>query len=64
MRDRSGAKPLCELILELRPQRLICGFIDEREKERLCAAGVDIRLGSCAYSVDELVTSFASLPRA
>ena len=63
-RDRSGAKSLCELILELKPRKLICGFIGEPEKEKLRAAGIDVRLGSCNCPVDELVTSFSTLPKA
>ena len=63
-RDESGAKLLCDLILELKPGRLICGFIDELEKEKLRAAGTDVRIGSCSCSVGELVTSFSALPNA
>jgi hypothetical protein len=62
-RDRSGAKSLCELILELRPERLICGFIDQPLLQLLRAGGVDVRLGSCACSVDDLVSSFSVLPK-
>ena len=63
-RDRTGAKPVCELILEFQPRQCICGFIDETEKHKLRAAGIDVRLGSCNCSVDELVASFSSLPKA
>ncbi len=63
-RDRSGAKPLCELILELKPRQLICGFISKPEWKLLRAAGIDIRLGSCSCPVDELVAGFHSLPQA
>ena len=60
--DRSGANAMCDLILELKPRHLICGFIDEPERQRLLAAGIDIRLGSCNCPVDELVASVSSLP--
>jgi hypothetical protein len=30
----------------------------------LRAAGIDVRLGSCSCPVDELVTSFSTLPPA
>jgi len=63
-RDRSGAKSLCDLILELKPGGLVCGFICETEKRRLCDAGVDVRLGSCSCSIDELFVRFHDLPRA
>ena len=63
-RDRAGASLACDFVLELKPRRLICGFIGEPEKEKLRAAGIDVRLGSCNCSVDDLVTSFTSLPRA
>lgn len=63
-RDRSGAKSMCDLLLELKPGQIICGFIGEPEKQRLRAAGIDVRVGSCICPVDELVASFAALPQA
>jgi predicted Fe-Mo cluster-binding NifX family protein len=62
--DRNSADLACDFVLKLKPRRLICGFIGEPEKEKLRAAGIDVRLGSCNCSVDYLVTSFTSLPRA
>ena len=62
--DRSSAKPAYKLILKLQPRHLICGFIGGSEKKILSAAGIDIRLGSCSCSVDELVNSFSTLPKA
>lgn len=61
-RDRSGG--ICDLLLALTPARVVCGFIAVPEKKRLRAAGIDVRLGSCSCSVDELVASFSSLPMA
>ncbi len=55
---------LCDLILAARPARVICGFIGDAEKQRLRAVGIDVRLGSCACSVEELVTSFDLLAAA
>lgn len=63
-RDRNDATPICDLILQLGPTRLICGFIDDAAKERLSAAGIDVRLGSCSCSIAELVAGFHDLPRA
>jgi len=63
-RDRSGAKPLCDLILELKPRALICSFVGEAEKQKLRGAGIDVRLGSCSCSIDELLAAFQSLPPA
>lgn len=63
-RDQSGAKLLCDLILELKPRRLICGFIDEPEKQKLRAVGIDVRIGSCSCPLDELVASSSALPKA
>ncbi len=63
-RDRSGAKSISDLLLELKARQLVCGFIDEPAKKKLRAAGVDVRLGSCSYPVDELVASFSKLPKA
>jgi hypothetical protein len=62
--DRSDAKSLCDLILGLKPGALVCGFIAETEKQRLRGAGIDVRLGSCSSSIDELLAGFHSLPRA
>lgn len=62
--DCTDAKSMCDLILELRPGRIICGFIVEPELQKLSAAGIDVRLGSCSCPVDELVSGFHSLPRA
>lgn len=58
------AKHLADLILESNAAQLICGFIPEAERTRLSAAGIDVRLGSCACDVDELVVEFSNLPRA
>ncbi len=58
------ADGLCEVVLASRSDRLICGFIAEPEKRRLRVAGVDIRLGACTCSVDELVAQFGGLPKA
>ena len=63
-RVRSDAKSMCDLLLELEPSHVICGFIAEPEKQRLRAAGIDVRLGSCNCPIDELVTSFSTLPKA
>lgn len=63
-RDRSGTKSMCDLLLELKPGQVICGFIGEYENQRLRAAGIDVRLGSCNCPVDELITSFSTLPEA
>ena len=62
--DGSDAESLCDLILTLNPSALVCGFIGETQKQRLREAGIDIRLGSCSNSIDELFAEFHSLPRA
>jgi predicted Fe-Mo cluster-binding NifX family protein len=64
LHDCYGEKSLCELIIDLKPERVICGFIDQPEKQCLRAAGFDVRLGSCSCSIDELVASYSSLPKA
>jgi hypothetical protein len=63
-RDRSGEKSMCDLLLELKPARIICGFVGGPEKQRIRAAGIDVRLGSCSCPIGELVSSFPSLPPA
>ena len=62
--DRSGAKSMCDLLLDLKPGQVICGFIGEPEKQKLRAAGIDVRVGSCSCSIDELVASFSGFPEA
>jgi len=62
--ERSHAKSMCDLILKLRPTRIICGFIDDPETERLRSAGIDVRLGACTTSIDDLVSSFSMLSKA
>jgi hypothetical protein len=62
--SRSDAESLCDLILALNPQALVCGFIAEAEKQKLGQAGVDVRLGSCSCSIEELFAGFHNLPRA
>lgn len=55
------AAALCDLILAARPARLICGFVGDAEKQRLRAVGIDVRLGSCACTIEELVACFDDL---
>ncbi len=54
----------CDLILASGSIRLICGYVGASERDKLCAAGVDVRIGSCARTISELVTSFETLPPA
>jgi hypothetical protein len=63
-RDRSETQSLCDIILALNPDALVCGFIAEAERLRLDRAGIDVRLGSCRCSIDELFADFHNLPRA
>lgn len=55
---------LCDLIVSAGSGRLICSFIGEAEKRRLSATGIDVRLGSCASAIQELVASFHQLAAA
>ncbi len=57
------ARSLCDLILALHPRGLVCGFIGDAEKQRLQRARIDVRLGSCSCSINELVVEFDNLPR-
>jgi hypothetical protein len=54
----------CKLILASGTTRLVCGFIGKSDRDHLSAHGVDIRIGSCARSVDALVREFENLPAA
>ena len=62
--DISGDESVCDLVLRLKPDGLICGFVGDAEKERLNAAGIDVRLGSCSCPIDELYAEFDNLPPA
>ncbi len=55
---------LCDLIIAAGPDRLVCGFIGEAEKQKLHAARIDVRLGSCMCTVQELVSRFHDLAAA
>jgi len=63
-RDRTGVKSICDIITELKPEYVICGYVGEAEKRRLRASGIDVRLGSCSCSVEELATRVRKLPEA
>lgn len=54
----------CDLILANGATRLICGYVAVPDRDRLLAAGIDVRLGSCARRVKDLVISFENLPTA
>ena len=58
------ADDLCDRIVRSGANAVVCGFIGKAEKRRLLAADIDVRLGSCTCSVDELVAGFANLPPA
>lgn len=58
------AEALCGTIIAAGASRLICGFVPDAENKKLQAAGVDVRLGSCACEVEDLVTEFDKLPKA
>jgi hypothetical protein len=62
--DVSDDESVCDLILRLNPDGLICGFVGDAEKEKLNAAGIDVRLGSCSCPIDELYAEFDNLPKA
>lgn len=61
--ERTG-EAACDLVLATGINRLICGFIDEADRSRLSALGVDIRLGSCSRPVAMLAREFDVLPKA
>lgn len=63
-RDSTGVTTVCDLLLQLKPEYLICGYVGESEKLSLRASGIDIRLGSCNCAVDELAARVQALPEA
>jgi len=42
-----SSEAVCELVLALKQEGLICGFIAEVARDCLAAAGIDVRIGSC-----------------
>ena len=58
------AEAMCDLILKTGADRLILGFIPGPAAQKVRAAGIDIRLGSCACAVHELAACFDQLPAA
>jgi hypothetical protein len=63
-KTRPTSEAMCNLILETDADRLILGFIPGPAARKLQAAGLDIRLGSCACPVEELAACFDHLPTA
>jgi hypothetical protein len=61
---RRTGDAMCEQILATGVRRLVLGFIPGLAAQRLRAAGIDIRLGSCTCAVEELAASFDRLPAA
>ena len=57
-----SAERMCELILRSGVRRLVLGFLPGAAARRLQAAGVDMRLGSCACALEELAAHFEVLP--
>ena len=64
-RQRQGATggDLAAMLMEIKPQKLICGFVRPPDEKRLRKSGVDVRLGSCARSIDDLTANFDRLPK-
>jgi len=61
---KHDAEGLSGLVMGANAKRFICGYIPDAERKRLSASGVDVRLGSCASAVEELITAFPILPHA
>ena len=62
--EQRSAGAVCDMVLKTGAKRLICGFVSEPETRKLRAAGIDVRLGSCACAVEDLAARFGELPRA
>jgi predicted Fe-Mo cluster-binding NifX family protein len=56
------ADTMCQLILEAGVHRLVLGFVPGPAAQKLHAAGVDVRLGSCVCAIEELAQCFDALP--
>ncbi|MDE2135687.1 MAG: hypothetical protein KGJ49_13955 [Alphaproteobacteria bacterium] len=60
--DIHDLETLCRLVRDADARRLICGFIPHDACASLQSAGVDVRFGSCAVSIECLLAGFAALP--
>lgn len=60
--ERRTPEAMCKLILKTGVHRLVLGFVNGPAAQKLHAAGIDIRLGSCASAVKDLVANFDDLP--
>ncbi|WP_447954054.1 NifB/NifX family molybdenum-iron cluster-binding protein [Sphingopyxis chilensis] len=63
-KEQDTAEAMCDLILKAGVHRLVLGFIGGPAARKLRAAGIDIRLGSGAVAVEDLVIGFNDLPAA
>ena len=63
-RDRTGKQSTCDLLVQLRPDYIICGYVGEAEKRRFNGCGIDVRLGSCTRPIGELAMEVRTLPEA
>lgn len=63
-RGERTAEAMCDLILKSGVHRLVLGFVGGPSAQKLHAAGIDIRLGSCARAVEDLAIGFDDLPAA
>lgn len=59
-----SVEAMCDLILKTGTHRLVLGFVGGPAALKLRAAGIDIRLGSCACPVEDLALGFDDLPTA
>lgn len=57
-----NAETMCDLILNSGVQRLVLGFVPGPEATKLRAAGIDVRLGNCCCTIDNLTAVFDTLP--
>jgi predicted Fe-Mo cluster-binding NifX family protein len=62
--EQRTATAMCDLILKIGVDRVVSGFIGGTAVQKLRAAGIDVRLGSCSCAVEDLAAGFDGLPRA
>ncbi len=49
-------------ILQIRPQLVICGYVDHESASRILEAGIDLRLGPCSVPASALLKRVYTLP--